>query len=227
MLDSGHEKGMSSTVEAPKYGRLFSDAELYCMETYNPGQEESVISASRVEAEKEEYSKELEDQLYPLDEVELLKRRARNAGSQREPSLSEVASLLNLPLEMLERTEKVSSGGRDSPNVWMEWFQEALAHSEEARRANRDFPLSHKRNKTEKGGPKKRSIEPRPLSVGEVTSESSVLENIGISFELGKTVAMISEEIKEVDYFGKMRSDFIRIVARKAVYRMTRSYDYG
>ncbi|OWZ19282.1 hypothetical protein PHMEG_0006499 [Phytophthora megakarya] len=69
------------------YGRLFSDAELDAMETCIPGQEESVLSASRVEAEKEKYAKELEDRLYPLDEVELLKRKARNAESQREPSL--------------------------------------------------------------------------------------------------------------------------------------------
>ncbi|OWY90781.1 hypothetical protein PHMEG_00040938 [Phytophthora megakarya] len=109
------------------------------MEACNPGQEESVLGASRVNAEKEEYSKELEDRLYPLDEVELLKRRARNAESQREPSLSEVAFLLKLPLETLERTRKVSTGGRDPPSFWMEWFREALAHSEEARRANRDF----------------------------------------------------------------------------------------
>ncbi|OWZ04522.1 hypothetical protein PHMEG_00023558 [Phytophthora megakarya] len=172
LLDSGHEEGISSTVEALKYGRLFSDAELDAMETCNPGQEESVLSASWVEAEKEEYSKELEDRLYPLDEVELLKRRARNAETQREPSLSEVASLLNLPLETLELTKKVSSGGRDSPNFWKEWFQEALAHSEEARRANRDFrkssenvvasvvASSHEKNKQVKGVPKKRSIDP-------------------------------------------------------------------
>ncbi|OWY93228.1 hypothetical protein PHMEG_00037453 [Phytophthora megakarya] len=217
---------MSPTAETPKYGRLFSDAELDAIETCNPGQEESALSTSRVEAEKEEYSQELEDRLYTLDEVELLKRRARNAETQREPSLSEVASLLNLPLETLERTKNVSSGGQGSPNFWKEWFQEALAHSEEDRRANRDFrrnpgnvvasvvACSHKKDMEVKGVPKKRSLEPRPLSAGNVTSESSVLENIGISFELGETVAMISEEIKEVDYFGKMRSDFIRIVAR-------------
>ncbi|OWZ17086.1 LOW QUALITY PROTEIN: hypothetical protein PHMEG_0009019 [Phytophthora megakarya] len=234
MLDPDHERRAPSTDGAPKYARLFSDAELDAMETCNPGQEASVLSVSRVEAEKEEYSKELEDRLYPLDEVELLIRRARNAESQREPSLSKVTSLLNLPLETLERTQKVASGGRDSPTFWMEWFQEAIAHSEEARRANRDFcrssedvvaPVvasSYERNMKEKRVTKKRSIEPRPLSVGKVTSESSVLENIGISFDLGKTVAMISEEIKEVDYFGKVRRGFIRTVARKAVYRMLR-----
>ncbi|OWY96642.1 hypothetical protein PHMEG_00033043 [Phytophthora megakarya] len=66
---------------------------------------------------------------------------------------------------------------------------------------------------------RERSKHPPGLA-NRATSESTVLKNIGVSFELEEKVSMISEEIKEVDYFGKMRKDLVRTVTRKAVYRM-------
>ncbi|OWZ11394.1 hypothetical protein PHMEG_00015586 [Phytophthora megakarya] len=83
---------------SPKYGRLFLDAELDAMEAGEP-------------AEEKEYDEDLEDRLYPLDEVGLLRRRVKNAEAQREPSMTEVALQLGLPLEKLQRNRNVLSGG--------------------------------------------------------------------------------------------------------------------
>ncbi|KAI9994000.1 hypothetical protein PInf_016538 [Phytophthora infestans] len=58
--------------EAPeaKYSRLFTDSELEAMEECDRGEEETVLAGVKVVAEKEEYDKELEERLGPLDEVE-------------------------------------------------------------------------------------------------------------------------------------------------------------
>ncbi|OWY99118.1 LOW QUALITY PROTEIN: hypothetical protein PHMEG_00029941 [Phytophthora megakarya] len=53
----------------PKYGRLFSYADLDTMETYEPGLKESTLGGITVKTEEEKYDKELEDRLYPLDNV--------------------------------------------------------------------------------------------------------------------------------------------------------------
>ncbi|GMF53507.1 unnamed protein product [Phytophthora fragariaefolia] len=53
------------------YDRLFTDEELDAMEQCEPEQEATVIAGSEVAKECEEYGKEIEVRLYPLDEVEL------------------------------------------------------------------------------------------------------------------------------------------------------------
>ncbi|KAE9014558.1 hypothetical protein PR001_g15113 [Phytophthora rubi] len=115
------------------YDRLFSDEELTEVENGGPGQEASILSGAVIVPEPEEYNKELEDRLYPLDEVELHKRVAKNEEAQAEPSSEDLARLLGISLKVVERTRQASLG------YWQNWFEDMLDKSEEAKRANRDF----------------------------------------------------------------------------------------
>ncbi|KAE9053179.1 hypothetical protein PF007_g33022 [Phytophthora fragariae] len=54
------------------------------MEKCAPGQEVTVLAGTDVAVEKEEYDKELEDRLYPLDEVELQERVKKIAEARKE-----------------------------------------------------------------------------------------------------------------------------------------------
>ncbi|OWZ12504.1 putative membrane protein [Phytophthora megakarya] len=226
-------QGECSEGVLPKYGRLFSDADLDNMETCEQNQKESTLGVTTFKSEEEEYDKGLEDRLYPLDEVELLRRRVKNAETQKKPSLEEVSLLLNLPLDNLQRNQSVSTGNRGSSAYWVRWFREALATSEEAKRANRDFRKTtslttvpvvvasvHEPLAKEITTPRRERSKHPPMFANSAASESTVLRNVEVSFELEEKVSMISEEIKEVDYFVKMRKDLVRTVTRKAVYRM-------
>jgi len=55
------------------------------------------------------YDKELEERLYPLDEVELQRRRKKNAEQLKQLSLEEMSTLLNLPVETQRRTQNASA----------------------------------------------------------------------------------------------------------------------
>ncbi|EGZ09650.1 hypothetical protein PHYSODRAFT_263235, partial [Phytophthora sojae] len=145
-------KGVNGTVEArtvetktveakesSKYDRWFTDEELDPMDDCEPGLETSVLAGTDVAAEPEEYDKELEDRLYPLDEVELLKRVEQNAKAQTEPSAEELARFLGISLEALERTRQAASDYIGTPEYWQDWYGDMLEKSEEAKRANRDF----------------------------------------------------------------------------------------
>ncbi|OWZ21655.1 hypothetical protein PHMEG_0003765 [Phytophthora megakarya] len=55
-----------------------------------------------VDHEPEEYDKELEERLYPLDEVELKRRMKQNAERLKSLTLEEMSTLLNLPVDVLE-----------------------------------------------------------------------------------------------------------------------------
>ncbi|KAE8972598.1 hypothetical protein PR001_g8530 [Phytophthora rubi] len=132
--------GVSTNEEKTReYQRLFTDEEPDAMEASFPGQEGTALAGQEIAVEKEEYDKELEDRLFPLDEVEFLKRVKKNAEAQMKPSIEDMAKYLNLPVEVLERTKEASPDEMSSPECWQEWFQNALESSEEAKRANRDF----------------------------------------------------------------------------------------
>ncbi|KAE8958533.1 hypothetical protein PR001_g31022, partial [Phytophthora rubi] len=140
--ESSSVESIGASTEETKqkvYQRLFTDEELDAMGASSPGQEGTVLAGQAIAVEKEEHDKELEDRLFPLDEVELLKRVKKNAEAQKEPSLEDMAKHLNLPMEVLERTKEASPDEMSSPEYWQEWFQSTLESSEEAKRANRDF----------------------------------------------------------------------------------------
>ncbi|KAE9198109.1 hypothetical protein PF005_g15589 [Phytophthora fragariae] len=109
------------------------------MEKCAPGQEVTVLAGTEVAVEKEEYDKELEDRLYPLDEVELQERVKKIAEARKELSIEEMASYLGLPVDVLERTRGTSKEEMTSPEYWQDWFEKTLKSSTEAKRANRDF----------------------------------------------------------------------------------------
>ncbi|EGZ13912.1 hypothetical protein PHYSODRAFT_431926, partial [Phytophthora sojae] len=111
----------NETVEAKdssKYDRLFTDEELDAMDDCEPGQETYVLAGTDVATVPEEYDKELEDRLYPLDEVQLMKRVEQNAKAQTEPSAAELARFLGISLEVLERTRQAASDSFGMPEYW-------------------------------------------------------------------------------------------------------------
>ncbi|KAI9985657.1 hypothetical protein PInf_005049 [Phytophthora infestans] len=88
---------------------------------------------------RREYDEELEDRLFPLDEVEMKRRQDENAERSRELSLAELSTLLGVPKEKLERTRESSHGRLSTPEYWLEWHRKTLASTGAAKRANRNF----------------------------------------------------------------------------------------
>lgn len=127
-----NETGPSEAEPAPKprCEQLFTDEELDAWERGEP---------FPAEEELEEFDKELEDRLIPLDEVELQRRVKKNAEGQRPLTTGEQSELLGIPEEVLERTKQASRDGHGQPEFWLTWYEKTLAHTEEAKRANRDF----------------------------------------------------------------------------------------
>jgi hypothetical protein len=115
---------------AASHKRLFTPEELDKLE------EGVSIGASD---DKEEYDKELEERLYPLDEVELQRRMKKNAERLKQLSLEEMSTILDIPVETLRRTQSASPGELSTPEYWFLCYRRTLAASEEARRANCDF----------------------------------------------------------------------------------------
>ncbi|KAG1691727.1 hypothetical protein DVH05_026737 [Phytophthora capsici] len=125
--DGGSTHG---TVPARGYQRLFTDKELDMLEGRG---------VTTTKTELEEYDKELEDRLFPLDEVAIRRRAERNAEGQGQPRLEDLSVELGIPVDVLERNRDVSTGDLDTPEYWLDWYSEALEKSTEARRPNRDF----------------------------------------------------------------------------------------
>ncbi|KAE8964459.1 hypothetical protein PF002_g1847 [Phytophthora fragariae] len=142
LVEAPREEGIDEPERVPKradpddmktaapHARVFTAGELDALENGEP---------SAVADEKEEYEKESEELLFPLDEIELQRRMKTNAEQQKELSLSELSALLDIPEEKLTRTRDSSPGVLSSPEYWLQWYKETLATSEAAKRANRDF----------------------------------------------------------------------------------------
>ncbi|GMF30313.1 unnamed protein product [Phytophthora fragariaefolia] len=126
---STDEKGNGDDSRSA-HDRLFTSEKLDALEEGLP---------FGVKDEKEEYDKELEERLFPLDEVELKKKMTVNSERKRELSLEELSTLLNVSVEILNRTREASSDERTNPEYWIAWYSKKLATSEEAMRAYRDF----------------------------------------------------------------------------------------
>ncbi|KAG3129086.1 hypothetical protein PC110_g21290 [Phytophthora cactorum] len=92
-----------------------------------------------VKDEPEEYEKELEERLFPLDDNEVMLRVQRNAEEQEKPTLAEMSAVLGISEEVLERTRDVSSGALGTPEYWLNWDADTLKTSTEAKRAHRNF----------------------------------------------------------------------------------------
>ncbi|KAG3123192.1 hypothetical protein C6341_g26644 [Phytophthora cactorum] len=92
-----------------------------------------------VKDEAEEYEKELEERLFPLDDKEVMLRVQRNAEKQEKPTLAEMSAVLGISEEVSERTRDVSSGALGTPEYWLNWYADTLETSTEAKRTNRNF----------------------------------------------------------------------------------------
>ncbi|EGZ22993.1 hypothetical protein PHYSODRAFT_253793, partial [Phytophthora sojae] len=123
--------------EPPRHARLFTDEELDAMEC-----EASEPSVPGVSEELEEYDKELEDRLHPLDEVELMRKVKENAERAKGPSMEEMSKFLGVSAEALTKMKDTSPEGTSSPEYWEECYRNTLENSAEAKRANRDFKQS-------------------------------------------------------------------------------------
>ncbi|KAE8990378.1 hypothetical protein PR003_g23238 [Phytophthora rubi] len=186
---------------AAPHARVFTSEELDALESEEP---------SAVADEKEEYEKELEERLFPLDEIELQRRMKKNAEQQKELSLTELSALLDIPEEKLTRTRDSSPGVLSSPEYWLRWYKETLDASEAAKRANRDFRSTpedenqapkvtsvHKEAGSERfaevGGDTSGSDHPEPPQPAAV-NEATVAENIAILLQPGgaSTIASVS-----------------------------------
>ncbi|KAE8910001.1 hypothetical protein PF005_g23990 [Phytophthora fragariae] len=96
------------TKTATPHARVFTFGELNALENGE---------LSAVADEKEEYEKELEERLFPLDEIELQRRMKKNAEQQKELSLSELSAILDIPEEKLTRTRDSSLECCHHPNT--------------------------------------------------------------------------------------------------------------
>ncbi|GMF43381.1 unnamed protein product [Phytophthora fragariaefolia] len=133
--DASEERSARATS---RYARLFLDEEFEAMENCQSGEEGTVLAKTEVNVEGE-YTKEVEEKLFPLDEVEIRRRVEVNRKAAEGPSLETMATYLEIPLETLQRTQSATVEEISSPEYWETWFSETLESSEAVRCANRDF----------------------------------------------------------------------------------------
>ncbi|OWZ19265.1 hypothetical protein PHMEG_0006515 [Phytophthora megakarya] len=170
-IEAGNStKGMTSTG---RYDRLFTDEELDMLEhdDYDLAKDEP-----------EEYAKEIEERLIPLDEIELRRKIETNAKDQRKATLEELSETLRIPVDMLKRNKEVSTGTFSNPEYWSDWYQKILAISDEAKRASRDF----KHDFSQSGNDHRSVCSASDGNKQKKTTKTSK-ENISTSLELGVT----------------------------------------
>ncbi|OWY94507.1 hypothetical protein PHMEG_00035733, partial [Phytophthora megakarya] len=90
--------------------------------------------------ETEEYDKELEERLNPLDEAELKRRMEQNAERVGSLTLEDMSTLLNITIAILEKNSESSPDELSTPEYWLAWYKRTLVAAEGAKRANREFP---------------------------------------------------------------------------------------
>ncbi|KAI9992795.1 hypothetical protein PInf_014669 [Phytophthora infestans] len=81
---------------------------------------------------KEEYDKELEERLVPLDEMERKRQMKVNAETRKDPSLEDMVKYLGIPEKVLERVSASSASRLKRPEYWQEWVNKTLGSSAEA-----------------------------------------------------------------------------------------------
>ncbi|KAE8976686.1 hypothetical protein PR001_g25348, partial [Phytophthora rubi] len=192
------EEASSAARESvlPEHCRLFSEAELDALE-----EDASPLATP----ELEEYDKEIEERLFPVDEIEFKKKVALNTARAREPTLEELSGLLQLPVEVLERTHEASPGKFSTPEYWLEWYRRTLAASNEAKRANRDIrkdapspgavataaPLGNGEVEREE---RIASIRPAKTPKASIVRKTEVANNICVSFSRATSPEEVDDE---------------------------------
>ncbi|POM75024.1 Hypothetical protein PHPALM_7921, partial [Phytophthora palmivora] len=181
--DGGGEASTKKSAAEATAGltRVFSEEEL---NELTEGVNNGVLE------EKEEYDKELEERLFPLDEVELKKRMEVNASQSQKMSLVDLSTVLGIPEEVISRTRESSPGVLSTPEYWTAWYRKTLAATGAAKRANRDFSDLRKSD----GGNYSHSPE-RVTDSDERDVGGGIFESISTEYQAG-----VSEELPSYSY---------------------------
>ncbi|KAK1941822.1 hypothetical protein P3T76_006886 [Phytophthora citrophthora] len=164
--------------------RVFSEEEL---DRLTEGVNNGVLE------EKEEYDKELEERLFPLDEIELKKRVEANASQSQMLSLTDLSAVLGIPEEVINRTRESSPGELSTPEYWTAWYRKTLAATDAAKRANRDFSDLRKSDGSNYFHKSVTDSDERDEGGG-ITGSASSRDQVGVSDEL-PTYSSIEETV--------------------------------
>ncbi|KAE9327482.1 hypothetical protein PR003_g16010 [Phytophthora rubi] len=195
------DKPDENHAEPSPHARVFTEDELDALEGGEP---------SSTADEKEKYDKELEERLFPLDEVELAKRMKQNTEQQRELSLPELSKETLAASDEAKRANRdfrsADEGATDSTGVT------AVQGREDRERFSREDGST----------PPRRSVRPEQL---ETTKETIVKENIVVSLCSGRTVAIASVSSLTPAETGRLLPSRWRALVRRAVYQLVKAED--
>ncbi|KAH9085757.1 hypothetical protein Ae201684P_005459 [Aphanomyces euteiches] len=134
--------------------------------TARPKRTDPVRSPSR----REEYSKEIEDRLYPITKSDVRKQLERIRKRQVNPTHEEI--LRSLDLSEADSHLLLAPADIEDETLWLKWFADTLEKCDEARRASRDF------NNTRKHPLARVSwIDPNPYAVLDMDDLTDVAEH--------------------------------------------------
>ncbi|KAF0735495.1 hypothetical protein Ae201684_008062 [Aphanomyces euteiches] len=97
---------------------------------------------SHLEFPEEEYSKEIEDRLYPITKSDVRKQLERIRKRQINPTHEE--NLRSLDLSEADSHLLLAPADIEDETLWLKWFADTLEKCDEARRASRDFNNTRK-----------------------------------------------------------------------------------
>ncbi|KAF0732062.1 hypothetical protein Ae201684_010715 [Aphanomyces euteiches] len=128
------------------------------------------LMESHLEFPEEEYSKEIEDRLYPITKSDVRKQLERIRKRQINPTHEEILRSLNL--SEADSHLLLAPADIEDETLWLKWFADTLEKCDEARRASRDF------NNTRKHPLARVSwIDPNPYAVLDMDDLTDVAEH--------------------------------------------------
>ncbi|KAH9136567.1 hypothetical protein AeRB84_018364, partial [Aphanomyces euteiches] len=128
------------------------------------------LMESHLEFPEEEYSKEIEDRLYPITKSDVRKQLERIRKRQINPTHEEI--LRSLDLSQADSHLLLAPADIEDETLWLKWFADTLEKCDEARRASRDF------NHTRKHPLARVSwIDPNPYAVLDMEDLTEVAEH--------------------------------------------------
>ncbi|KAH9152736.1 hypothetical protein AeRB84_004891, partial [Aphanomyces euteiches] len=128
------------------------------------------LMESHLEFPEEEYSKEIEDRLYPITKSDVRKQLERIRKRQINPTREEILRSLNL--SEADSHLLLAPADIEDETLCLKWFADTLEKCDEARRASRDF------NNTRKHPLARVSwIDPNPYAVLDMDDLTDVAEH--------------------------------------------------
>ncbi|GMF41058.1 unnamed protein product [Phytophthora fragariaefolia] len=183
------------------------------MEDISPGLERTALAEQEVSVEKEEYDKELEYRMFPLDEVELQGRVKKNAEEQKEPSIEQ-----NIGKNGSRTRSRVPRAKRANRDFKVVETRAMKGVPEAAEVAYEDFGLSRRKINA------REDQQEQNKRATMLVTEADVLANIGAPLECvsGAALSVSPETTKE-----EIDSSVMRFIARLTVYEMLEDYKNG